>query len=165
MTTAKSATSSLRPSDIAGQRFSLVRKGYKPDEVDAFLRKVAAHADRLQGELEWQRARSERLGIRSEAAEEAAYSRIGRDFTEVVRSLEEAISRIRGEAEAEARNRVAAAHDEANQIVSAARKAAKAIAASGRSEPQRSPRRASRVVRIPESKPADLLAASEDQDG
>jgi cell division septum initiation protein DivIVA len=141
----------------------LVRKGYPPDEVDAFLRRVAAHVDRLQGQLDWQRARSEQLGHQSMKAQEAAYSQIGRDFTEVVRALEEAISRIRAEAEAEARKRIAAAHDEADRIVAAAKEAARNIAPSGK-EPPRPARRGPRVVRVPEAQGRDLLSASEEED-
>ena len=162
MTTAKSEASSLGPSDIAGQRFSLVRKGYEPDEVDSFLKKVAGEVDRLHGELEWQRARSKPRGHQPAAVQEAAYSRIGRDFTEVVRALEEAISRIRAEAEGEARKRIAAAHDEADRIVAAAREAAQAIAGSTRADALR---RGPRVVRIPEAKTSGRLPASKDEDG
>lgn len=162
MTTAESETTSLSPSDIALQRFSVARRGYDRDEVDSFLRKVAEHVDRLGGELEWQRARSEHLEHRTAAAQEAAYSRIGRDFTEVVRALEESISRIRAEAEAEARKRVSAAHDEADQIVAAARREAEAILGAA---PGASTAGSRGVVRIPEAEARGLLAASDDQNG
>ena len=162
MTAADPEATSLSPAEIASQRFSLTRKGYDCGQVDAFLRKVAEHVDRLGGELEWQRTRCEHLEHRTTAAQEAAYSRIGRDFTEVVRALEESIGRIRAEAEAEARKRVLAAHQEADRIVAAARREAGVILrpASGGS----SGRGRRGVLRIPEAERPGLISAADDTD-
>jgi DivIVA domain-containing protein len=160
MATAEPDRPPLRPSDITGQRFAVGRKGYDPAEVDSFMHKVADQVGRLQGQLEWQRARSEQLERRTAAAQEVAYSRMGRNFMDVVRALDEATSRIRAEAEVEARKRVAAAHDEADQIVEAAKEQAKAVLASapGRGAGRR--RKGPQVIRIPEPAAEDLLAAS-----
>ena len=164
MATAEPEPSSLRPSDIIGQRFPAARKGYETDEVDAFLRKVADHVARLQGKLEWQRARSEQLERVTNSAQEAANSRMGRNFQDVVRALDEATSRIRAEAEAEARKRVAAAHDEADQIVAAARTEAEAILASAQARLGGRRVRGTRLIRIPEAEAGGLLGASDAED-
>jgi DivIVA domain-containing protein len=157
----ESETAGLGPSDIAGQRFSPARKGYQTDEVDAFLRKVADHVGRLRGELDWQRARSEQLELVTASAQEAAYSRMGRNFMDVVRALDEATSRIRAEAESEARRRVAAAHDEADQIVAAAKEEASALLAAARPKVTGRRTRATRLIRLPESEASGLLEASD----
>jgi len=152
--------SSLRPSDIAGRRFAMNRKGYDPEEVDGFLRRVADEVGRLTGELEWHRARGEHLERRAEAAQEAAYSRMGRNFMDVVRALDEATARIRAEAEAAAKKRIAAAHDEADQIVAAAKEQANQVSGTGRGRSAARRRTGSPVVRVPDLDGDRALAAS-----
>ena len=47
----------LRPASIASRRFSVTGRGYNREEVDQYLEDVADYLSRLQGELEWRRAR------------------------------------------------------------------------------------------------------------
>ena len=123
---------SLRPSDIAGRGFSLARKGYEPGEVHAFLTDLAEHVSRLQGEVEWLRARSEHLNRRSAAAQDAAYDRLSRDFIDVVRRADEAASRVRLQAEAKAQSDLVLARRDAERIVGEARLEAERILAAAR---------------------------------
>jgi DivIVA domain-containing protein len=113
--------SPLRPADVATQEFTLARRGYDPEEVRSFLARLAEQLARLQGEIEWQRARTEHLERRTAAAQESAYARLSRDFMEVVRRADEASARVRAEAEARAAGEVAAARQEAERIVAQAR--------------------------------------------
>ncbi|MDP8956953.1 MAG: DivIVA domain-containing protein [Actinomycetota bacterium] len=50
----------LRPSSIASRRFTRSPNGYDPEEVHQFLEDVADYLSRLEGELEWRRARRTR---------------------------------------------------------------------------------------------------------
>jgi DivIVA domain-containing protein len=117
----------LRPADVSAQEFTLARKGYDPEEVHAFLVRVAEHLGRLQGEIEWQRARTEHLERRTAAAQESAYARLSRDFMEVVRRADEAAARVRAQSEARAAGEVAAARQEAERIVAQARLDARGV--------------------------------------
>jgi DivIVA domain-containing protein len=51
---------SMRPATIASRRFSESNDGYDREEVQQFLGDVADYLSRLQGELEWRRARRQR---------------------------------------------------------------------------------------------------------
>jgi hypothetical protein len=124
----------LRPSYIAGRGFPLTRKGYEVEEVHAFLREVAEYVGRLQGEVEWLRARSEHLERRSSAAQEAAYGRLSRDFMEVVRRADEAAGRVRLQADAKAQADMAAARKDAERILGEAKLEAERIIAAARLE-------------------------------
>ncbi len=124
----------LRPSNIAGRGFSLGRKGYDPEEVQEFLTQVAEYVSRLQGEVEWLRARSEHLERRTAAAQEAAYARVSRDFMEVVRRADEAAGRVRLQAETKAQADVMLAHRDAERILNEARLEAERILSSARLE-------------------------------
>lgn len=93
----------LHPSDIAHRRFSLVRRGYDPEEVQGFLGQVGERLRRLEVELQQQGVRAELLERRSASAAEAAYARISRHLTEVLRAADLAAESIRAEAEREAR--------------------------------------------------------------
>jgi DivIVA domain-containing protein len=124
----------LRPSYIAGRGFSLGRRGYDPEEVHTFLREVAEYVSRLQGELEWLRARSEHLERRSGAAQEAAYARLSRDFMDVVRRADEASVRVRQQAEAKAQSDMVDARRDVERILGEARLEAERILAAARLE-------------------------------
>jgi DivIVA domain-containing protein len=50
----------LRPAKIASRRFTRTTGGYDPNEVHQFLEDVADYLSRLEGELEWRRARRTR---------------------------------------------------------------------------------------------------------
>ncbi|CAN5338314.1 hypothetical protein BH20ACT24_BH20ACT24_19630 [soil metagenome] len=93
----------LHPSDIADRRFSIVRRGYDPDEVQRFLGRVAERLRLLEVELQQQGVRAELLERRSASAAEAAYTRISRHLTDVLRAADVAAASIRAEAEREAR--------------------------------------------------------------
>lgn len=122
----------LRPSYIAGRGFSLGKKGYEPEEVHEFLREVAEYVGRLQGEVEWLRARSEHLERRGAAAQEAAYARLSRDFMDVVRRADEAVGRVRLQAETKAQTDMMLARREAERILNQARLEAERILAAAR---------------------------------
>jgi DivIVA protein len=124
----------FRPSYIAGRGFSLGRRGYEPEEVHIFLREVAEYVGRLQGEVEWLRARSEHLERRSAAAQDAAYARLSRDFMDVVRRADEAAVRVRHQAEAKAQADTVSARKDAERILTDARLEAERILAGARLE-------------------------------
>lgn len=92
----------LHPGDIADRRFSFVRRGYDPDEVHRFLGRVAERVRGLELDLQQQGVRAELLERRSASAAEAAYTRISRHLTEVLRAADLAAASIRAEAEREA---------------------------------------------------------------
>lgn len=93
----------LHPSDVADRRFSIVRRGYDPDEVQRFLGRVAERLRLLEVELQQQGVRAELLERRSASAAEAAYTRISRHLTDVLRAADLAAASIRAEAEREVR--------------------------------------------------------------
>lgn len=129
------------PADIAAQRFPMTRKGYAPEDVREFLRQLAEYVSRLQGEIEWQRARSEHLERRTAAAQEAAYARLSRDFMDVVRRADEAAGGVRAEAEARARAELSSAHGEAARLLAGAAEQAEDILTEARAEAERVLRR------------------------
>lgn len=51
----------LRPSHVASRRFRRTTGGYDPEDVHQFLEDVADYLSRLEGELEWRRARRTRV--------------------------------------------------------------------------------------------------------
>ena len=93
--------------------------------------------ERLQGEIEWLRARAEHLERRSNAAQEAAYARLSRDFVDVVRRAEEVAARVRDDADSRAKERVDEATREAGRILAIAAKQAEEIVATARPEATR----------------------------
>jgi DivIVA domain-containing protein len=151
MATPELETSSLQPAEIAARRFPVTRKGFAQDEVQRFLRLVAENLSRLQGEIEWQRARSEHLERRTTAAQEAAYVRLSRDFIDVVRRADEAAGRVRADAEVRAKAEVGSAHREAARLLTAAVEQAEMILTEARSEAGRMLREA----RAPRSNESD----------
>ena len=137
MATSELQAPSVQPAEIVAKRFPVVRKGYAQEEVQRFLRLVAENLSRLQGEIEWQRARSEHLERRTTAAQEAAYVRLSRDFMDVVRRADEAAGRVRADAESQARAEVGSAHREAARLLAAAVEQAETILTEARSEAER----------------------------
>jgi DivIVA domain-containing protein len=130
-------TAALRPMDVAGQQFAIGKRGYEPEEVHQFLRSVADNLERLQGEIDWQRARIEHLEQRSLTAQEGAYERLSREFMEVVRRADEAASHVRARAEDEARLAVTGAHEEANRMIASAGGEAERVLVTARGEAER----------------------------
>ena len=127
----------MRPGDIEGQRFTIGKRGYEPDEVQRFLHAVADHVGRLQGEIDWQRARVETLEQRALSAQETAYDRISQEFMEVVRRADEAATRVRTRAEEEARAALGGARNDADRMVAQAAGEAERILQTARSEAER----------------------------
>jgi DivIVA domain-containing protein len=125
------------PDDQAGQRFAQARKGYSPEAVDAFLDRVGERVHRLEGELERQRARAELLERKIASAQEAAYARVFRHLMEVMRSAEDAASRIRRAAEDEGRSLVELAQREARRVRESARAEADRILVHARDQAAR----------------------------
>jgi cell division initiation protein len=130
-------TSPLRPSDIAGMRFTVGRRGYDPDEVTAFLAMVAERLSRLQAEVEWHRGRTEHLERRMASVQEGAYARVARDFAEAIRLADEATTRVRTDAEAEARNAISSAQTEAERILASVRTEAREILSDAKTRSER----------------------------
>jgi DivIVA domain-containing protein len=130
-------TAALRPGDIAGQRFTIAKRGYEPQEVHQFLQSVADHFERLHGEIDWARARIEHLEQRSLVEHEGAYERLSREFMEVVRRADEAASHVRARAEDEARLAVTGAHEEANRMIASAGGEAERVLITAREEAER----------------------------
>ena len=127
----------MRPGDIEGQRFTIGKRGYEPDEVQRFLHAVADHVGRLQGEIDWQRARVETLEQRALSAQETAYDRISQEFMEVVRRADEAATRVRTRAEEDARAALGGARSDADRMVAQAAGEAERILQTARSEAER----------------------------
>jgi DivIVA domain-containing protein len=101
---------------IGEHRFPVVRRGYDPEVVDAFLANIAEQVLRLEDEVTWQRTRIDLLERRSAAAEEAVYARIARDIAEVLRAADEAAAGMRMDAHLAAESSLAWAREEAERI-------------------------------------------------
>lgn len=127
----------LTSADIANRTFARRRKGVNPDEVRAYLQTLAGHVGRLQGQVEWHKARTDFLERQTAGAKDAAYARLAREFEDVVRAAETASARVRAEADAEAKRTIAAAHDEADEIVAAAKAEAEGVIAAAKSRAER----------------------------
>ena len=130
--------SPITPTDVAGRRFPLARRGYDPTQVGLYLEVVAERLAQLETEVREQRTRSELMERRSTSAQEAAYARIFRHLTDVVRAADEAAVSIRIEAEAEARRMTGTAREEAALIRAQAKAEAARIVATARAEISRS---------------------------
>jgi DivIVA domain-containing protein len=130
--------SPITPANVAGRRFPLSRRGYDPAQVGQFLELVAERLAQLETEVREQLTRTELLERRSTSAQEAAYARIFRHLTDVVRAADEAAVSIRIEAEAEARRVAAKAREEAVRIRAQAKAEAARIVATARAETDRS---------------------------
>ncbi|GEM_PF-2065541 len=124
----------IRAADIAAQRFTVGRKGYEQDEVRAYLRSLAETVSRLQGEVDWYRARGEHIERRSGEAQEDAYTRLSRSFTEVVRAADDAAKRVLASAEEEGRLTIASVRDRTNAMVVQAQEDAESILTAAREE-------------------------------
>ncbi len=97
----------LRPANIASRRFARSKDGYDPEEVHQYLEDVADYLSRLEGELEWRKARrSRRSGTIGE--QEEAIS--------VVTAAREHAERILAEARKEAEGYIRLARAIAHQL-------------------------------------------------
>jgi fused signal recognition particle receptor len=115
-------------------RFAAVRRGYDPNEVQAFERAAAEEMARVRGELEWERARREALERRIRAAEETAYARISRDFGEMLRGADAEVARVRTLSAEQAHALVSAAQAEADRMIAAAQEAAEQVLVGAREQ-------------------------------
>jgi DivIVA domain-containing protein len=122
----------FRPADIAEKRFAVAKRGYDAGEVRLFLKSLADHVKKLQGEVEWERARGQHLERRKESAQDAAYGRLSRDFQDVVKAADQAAQRVLASAEEEARMMISSVRRRAEATEQAARAAAEKIAAAAR---------------------------------
>jgi cell division septum initiation protein DivIVA len=102
--------------------------------VQGFLRLIAEHVSRLEGEIEWQRARSDQLEHRGSAAQEATYKRLSRAFMDAVARADRAATRVRIAAEEESKVRVDAAREEAARTIIAGQEEADRILSAARDE-------------------------------
>jgi cell division septum initiation protein DivIVA len=125
-------SSPFSPAEIAGHAFSQGRRGFEPEEVSVYLRAVADHVARLEAEIARQRARGELMEHRSASAGEAAYARVARQLTEVVRAADEAADRMKAEAHARGDETLAEAREEAARIAGSATEEAELILADAR---------------------------------
>jgi fused signal recognition particle receptor len=130
---AASSSSDHRP-DGAQRRFTPTRRGFDPAEVRAFERATADELARVQGELEWERARREALERRIRAAEETAYARISRDFGEMLRGVDAELTRIRSLSAEQGHALVTAAQSEADRMIAAAQEAAEQVLVGAREQ-------------------------------
>jgi DivIVA domain-containing protein len=127
---------SLSAGAITGRRFRSARRGYEPEEVDAFLAAVADRVGELQREVEQERSRAELLGHQVSGAQEAAYGRVFRQLMDVMRAADAAAVGIRSAAEREAKALVVQARAEADRILAAARSRAASPAATLEESPR-----------------------------
>lgn len=137
MATTEPEPPQLTPSDIANHTFARRRKGVNPDEVETYLRSLAAHVARLQAKVDWHNARTDFLEHQTAGAKDAAYARLAKEFEEVVRAADTASARVHAEADAEAKRAIAAAHDEADEIVAAAKAEAEGVIAAAHARADR----------------------------
>lgn len=122
-------TDGLTPEEVEVRAFALTRRGYDPDEVDAFLAEVAGtmRADEPASEGDPDDARS-RLDGRSGGDD---YERLGAEVAAVLRNTDETAARVRAEAQGEreaAAAEVERARHEAAGIVAEAQGEAEGMA-------------------------------------
>jgi DivIVA domain-containing protein len=138
----------LGPIDIAGRRFNQAALGYDTGEVERFLGDIAKQTQELLDHVRMTDGSAEHAHQGGGAAEEAAYSRLAREFSDAVRAADVSIGKMRREAEAEvdqvlataqaeAERLSAEAKTEADQILAAAREEAHRLQASAKSEAER----------------------------
>ncbi len=93
----------ITPDQIENQVFSLVRRGYDPAEVDAFLREVATTLAQAQGGLATPAAPVEPAPVAApEPATGDDYSRLGDEVAAILRQAHESVATMRHRAEADA---------------------------------------------------------------
>lgn len=160
-----------QPQDPARPRFTQVRHGYDRDEVDRHLDELTEQITRLHSEIDWLTARSEHLVRRSAAAEEAAYTRVSRQFAEAIAAADHELgrmrsvgtqeaARIREEAEREAAGIRAGAQREAAQLRAHAMEDADRLIRAAREEAARAPAYADEP-----DEPADAPVAAQEAPG
>jgi cell division septum initiation protein DivIVA len=87
----------------AGGRFTLVRRGFDPQEVRAYLEHLADRLATMEGELQEERIRGELLSRRVALSNETAETTLSRHLADVIRSVDQARERS-GDAGIESRS-------------------------------------------------------------
>lgn len=125
--------------------FDTVRRGFAPDQVAEYLKRVATNVLSLESRLE--ATRTELLETRRERDEARAsletsagpdpYASVSQGVTELVRSFDEQVEGLHRETEVEAERVLAEVRTEAERILSQARDEAARIIAEARAEAER----------------------------
>ena len=116
----------LTPSQVSATQFRTVRKGYDPDEVDAFMQRASKALEAAQQQATSMEARARAAVARlqevtAEQAKQAEVSDAGQDIVRVSVDEAETISRALVLAQRTADSTVADARSEAERILSVAR--------------------------------------------
>ncbi|HZT64171.1 MAG TPA: DivIVA domain-containing protein [Acidimicrobiales bacterium] len=99
----------ITPEEIEHKQFMPAVRGYDREEVDAFLRAVAADLRRLTGELE-------QASERASAVERDSYDRLGTEVANILRSARDAADATTEEARHAAERTLGEAAEEADRI-------------------------------------------------
>jgi cell division initiation protein len=131
----------LTPQAVAGAQFSTVRKGYDPDEVRAFLAKVARGIDGMQSaagaaDARATSAEAEVTRLRDSPAEGAASGSETEQMSRILMLAQRTADAAVGEAQEEARGIVGAADEKARTTVADAESRAAEVLAAARAEAQ-----------------------------
>ena len=137
MATPEADSASLFPAEVAGAQFGVTRKGYDPDEVRAFLQRVAEHVSRLGEEARHAAARAEILEHQAASTGEAAYERVAKRFAGALADADRAVEQAAADARAEAERATEGARAEAATTLERARADAAAIVEQARVEAAR----------------------------
>ncbi|MGH9130355.1 MAG: DivIVA domain-containing protein, partial [Acidimicrobiales bacterium] len=109
----------LRPSEVSEQSFDLVRKGYDPVAVKAFLQRlrgqIEAHTSREE-DLERRLAEAERRADNPELDHDTLTKGLGHEMAQVLGAAQEAGRAVLARAEAEAEGLVELARAEASRL-------------------------------------------------
>jgi DivIVA domain-containing protein len=100
------------------QRFSSVRRGYDPEQVDAFLVAIASNIEALEAELQ-------RLRVTPPSSAEVAPEGPMKRSARLIEVGEREIERMLGEAKTEAATTVSEARSEADRVTNDARDTAR----------------------------------------
>lgn len=143
----------LRPQNVASQRFMVARRGYDPDEVEEYLRSVAAELERLIAERDALRARAEEVEERHGSADDAAFERLAKRFEEVIRAADASVRGVLDGAQEEARLTLSRVRERAEEAVEEARHRAESIIAEAR-------RRAAEIIEAADAEAEDVRRAA-----
>jgi cell division septum initiation protein DivIVA len=145
----------LEPTDgtdgdrVASENFDRVRRGFAPDQVAEYLKRVAANVLTLESRLEETRdelsdARRERDAARAELASSrhGPYDAASERVTELMRTFDELVDDLQREAQAEADRVLIDVRTDADRIIVQAREEAERITTDAREEAERTRARA-----------------------
>jgi cell division septum initiation protein DivIVA len=145
----------LEPTDgtdgdrVASENFDRVRRGFAPDQVAEYLKRVAANVLTLESRLEETRdelsdARRERDAARAELASSrhGPYDAASERVTELMRTFDELVDDLQREAQVEADRVLIDVRTDADRIIVQAREEAERITTDAREEAERTRARA-----------------------